>query len=72
LPLVPPRALPGTFEMKTCIISVDPIPSTISVPNRAFHASNSGLGSDSPAETANRSDERSYRKLSSGYARSAA
>jgi len=45
--------------MKMCSISVDPMPSRISLPKRAFQASKSAFGNASPAETANRSEDRS-------------
>ena len=59
MPLVPPRADPGRLQMKMWSISVEPMPSMISVPKRFFQRSNKGIGSASPADTQNRSDDRS-------------
>ena len=45
--------------MKMCSISVAPMPSSIGLPVFAIHASYTGAGSVSPADTAARSDDRS-------------
>jgi hypothetical protein len=72
VPLVPPFADPRRLQMKMWSISVDPMPSRISMPKRPFQASKSGFGSASPADTQKRSDDSSYGNPSVGYARSAA
>src|SRR5262249_55870904 len=54
LPEVPYATTPGTFEMKMCSISVDPIPSRMSTPVRSFLARHNSAGNASPSDTQKR------------------
>ena len=58
-PVEPASASPARFEMKMWRSSVVPMPSRMGFPVREVHASKTGAGSVSPADTARRSDVRS-------------
>ena len=49
--MAPARVRPGLPLMKTCSISVEPMPSSISTENVDVNRSNSAAGNASPAET---------------------